>query len=64
LRGEMLTLCLNSPTNCMRDKTGAPCISLDPQGVVNLLSQYGIGRARLHGSLVDLLSTRCVIELS
>jgi hypothetical protein len=41
LRGEMLTLCLNSPTNCMRDKTGAPCISLDPQGVVNLLSQYG-----------------------
>jgi hypothetical protein len=42
LRGEMLTLCLNSPTNCMRDKTGAPCISLDPQGVVNLLSQYGI----------------------
>jgi hypothetical protein len=54
LRGEMLTLCLNSPTNCMRDKTGAPCISLDPQGVVNLLSQYGTATSKRCHSLGPL----------
>jgi hypothetical protein len=59
LRGEMLTLCLNSPTNCMRDKTGAPCISLDPQGVVNLLSQYGTSVDRF-ASLTLAIDIFCI----
>jgi hypothetical protein len=39
---DALMLSLHLAANCMWDKTKAPCISLDPQGVMNLLSQYGI----------------------